>query len=279
MENKPSKEHSVSQEVINDIYESFLTTICVEIASDMHRFAKTGVLPYSQLVVSKRKHHLEYAKNPNQSKAVTEPQEHPETAEGVKELEEENADTNNGYKDGVLVGAQMQTASIDEPRASSPSNMLIIEESTIKRRNMLQNSNAAIEKEEVALSISSAAFGISPVEDNDGAKDSKLDVSGNMNETATIDHDMNNYSVTVNVHNADESRRDEETSSATMTCNDASAASFEKQEIASSRSNHSALDIYGRIPPKEPKITSTICLLCGRSVSAMRFAPHLDKCK
>ena len=39
--------------------------------------------------------------------------------------------------------------------------------------------------------------------------------------------------------------------------------------------NHT--DIWGRIPPKEPK-QNVECRICGRQVSALRFAPHLDKC-
>jgi len=38
-----------------------------------------------------------------------------------------------------------------------------------------------------------------------------------------------------------------------------------------------ANDIWGRLPPKEP-LSTEICTLCGRNVSALRFAPHLDKC-
>ena len=37
------------------------------------------------------------------------------------------------------------------------------------------------------------------------------------------------------------------------------------------------LDIWGRIPPKEPK-QLCLCQICGRQVSTLRFAPHLDKC-
>jgi hypothetical protein len=39
--------------------------------------------------------------------------------------------------------------------------------------------------------------------------------------------------------------------------------------------NH--LDIWGRIPAKEPK-QNCECQLCGRHVSTLRFASHLDKC-
>jgi hypothetical protein len=39
--------------------------------------------------------------------------------------------------------------------------------------------------------------------------------------------------------------------------------------------NHS--DIWGRTPPKEPK-QACECKICGRFVSTLRFAPHLDKC-
>jgi len=36
-------------------------------------------------------------------------------------------------------------------------------------------------------------------------------------------------------------------------------------------------DIWGRIPPKEPKLSAT-CPVCSRQISTLRFAPHLDKC-
>jgi hypothetical protein len=39
--------------------------------------------------------------------------------------------------------------------------------------------------------------------------------------------------------------------------------------------NH--LDIWGRVPAKEPK-QNCECQLCGRHVSTLRFASHLDKC-
>jgi Sgf11 (transcriptional regulation protein) len=39
--------------------------------------------------------------------------------------------------------------------------------------------------------------------------------------------------------------------------------------------NH--LDIWGRVPPKEPK-QNVECRICGRMVSASKFAPHLDRC-
>jgi hypothetical protein len=43
----------------------------------------------------------------------------------------------------------------------------------------------------------------------------------------------------------------------------------------SSSSTH--LDIWGRIPPKEPK-DPIVCSVCLRPVNTLRFAPHLDKC-
>ncbi|CAB9508606.1 expressed unknown protein [Seminavis robusta] len=41
--------------------------------------------------------------------------------------------------------------------------------------------------------------------------------------------------------------------------------------------NTAHLDIWGRCNPKEPKEMMD-CLICGRQVNALRFAPHLDKC-
>ena len=45
----------------------------------------------------------------------------------------------------------------------------------------------------------------------------------------------------------------------------------------STKPSTSHLDIWGNMPPKEPKQTC-LCQLCGRHVSASRFAQHLDKC-
>jgi hypothetical protein len=43
------------------------------------------------------------------------------------------------------------------------------------------------------------------------------------------------------------------------------------------RHQQNQLDIWNRIPPKEPKELAK-CTICDRYVSALRFAPHLDKC-
>ena len=50
-----------------------------------------------------------------------------------------------------------------------------------------------------------------------------------------------------------------------------------KTQVLDTNPRDSSLDIWGRIPPKEPKFTVN-CQNCGKSVSAIRFAPHLDKC-
>jgi hypothetical protein len=49
------------------------------------------------------------------------------------------------------------------------------------------------------------------------------------------------------------------------------------EEQPASQQTITHLDIWGKMPPKEPKQTCA-CRLCGRHVSALRFAPHLDKC-
>lgn len=52
----------------------------------------------------------------------------------------------------------------------------------------------------------------------------------------------------------------------------------EKSQTMTTRGHAMAAhDIWGRIPPKEPKATSA-CPVCSRQVSTLRFAPHLDKC-
>lgn len=48
-------------------------------------------------------------------------------------------------------------------------------------------------------------------------------------------------------------------------------------QSAENSGRDSSYDIWGRIPSKEPK-TTVKCQNCGKNVSAIRFAPHLDKC-
>jgi Sgf11 (transcriptional regulation protein) len=43
------------------------------------------------------------------------------------------------------------------------------------------------------------------------------------------------------------------------------------------RNTSLSVDIWGRIPPKEPKAAAK-CPVCSRHISTLRFAPHLDKC-
>mmetsp|Transcript_21963 Transcript_21963/g.26110 ORF Transcript_21963/g.26110 Transcript_21963/m.26110 type:complete len:177 (+) Transcript_21963:106-636(+) len=47
--------------------------------------------------------------------------------------------------------------------------------------------------------------------------------------------------------------------------------------VTRNASNNSLVDVWGRILPKEPKKTVK-CLHCGKGLSALRFAMHLDKC-
>lgn len=47
--------------------------------------------------------------------------------------------------------------------------------------------------------------------------------------------------------------------------------------VTRNASNNSLVDIWGRVLPKEPKKTVK-CLHCGKCLSALRFAMHLDKC-
>lgn len=51
----------------------------------------------------------------------------------------------------------------------------------------------------------------------------------------------------------------------------------QQQEHQQQQQHPVGADIWGRIPPKEPKIMPK-CDICGRQVSALRFAVHLDKC-
>lgn len=44
-----------------------------------------------------------------------------------------------------------------------------------------------------------------------------------------------------------------------------------------SNSSNNGGDVWGRVPPKEPKITAE-CHVCRRQVNALRFAVHLGKC-
>ncbi|EKU21621.1 hypothetical protein NGA_2025900, partial [Nannochloropsis gaditana CCMP526] len=46
---------------------------------------------------------------------------------------------------------------------------------------------------------------------------------------------------------------------------------------AKASANGNSFDIYGRVPPKEPRYNFQ-CSACARSVSVLRYAPHLDKC-
>lgn len=58
--------------------------------------------------------------------------------------------------------------------------------------------------------------------------------------------------------------------------NSSTAATANKTPVTRQQTN--SLDIWGRCPPKEPKEAAAACPICQRSLSTLRFAPHLDKC-
>ena len=41
----------ITEQAIQEVCESFITSICVEVACDMHRIAKTGEIPYSEILI------------------------------------------------------------------------------------------------------------------------------------------------------------------------------------------------------------------------------------
>lgn len=44
-------DEEVTEHAIQDICESFITSLCIEVACDMHRAAKTGEIPYSEILI------------------------------------------------------------------------------------------------------------------------------------------------------------------------------------------------------------------------------------
>lgn len=57
----------------------------------------------------------------------------------------------------------------------------------------------------------------------------------------------------------------------------ATATENENQGSSVMTRQQTQLDIWGRLPPKEPEAMID-CPVCKRLVSTLRFAPHLDKC-
>lgn len=202
----------VSQEIFNDIYEAALTSICIDIASDMHRCAKTGLLPYSQCVRRK-----------------------------------------------VPVAAHLTSASPTKDTVAS-----------LHVKNEMQHDA----RDNLFDSVPSKSPTLEPNVQDPTTDNTSVEVSGTIGTRTTTeiiegDSDPTTTAIQYGIASSD-------------TMGLLPTSHPEKQEVpictTTPSLRSSSYDIYGRIPPKEPKITSTICLLCGRSVSAIRFAPHLEKC-
>lgn len=263
----------VSQTVLNDIYEAALTSICIEIASDMHRFAKTGVLPYSQLVIPKRKcktstsNTVVESSSSNTAVAAVLPAEQPSKVKD--ELEDSCDKTLFRRNEGDSYDDAVRPKSPEEPKDTTA----IVDGSLVDTCN----------KSESFIS-SFLQVGDSTTTTTSSSNASLL--SGTVQSTCTRMSDATAEEIPTGVlplAGSNIRRRSFTTSSVGEEYATAATSALERHGVAavststpSARS--SSYDIYGRIPPKEPKITSTICLLCGRSVSAIRFAPHLEKC-
>jgi hypothetical protein len=245
----------VSQEIFHEIYEAAVTTICIEIASDMHRCAKTGLLPYSQCVIPTAKRrkvplashrtsisppkepvaslHVETEMSPDARDHVFDSRtsKSPTWESTVPDL---TTDTTMGEVSGTSIGTRTTTIEIAESDSCPNTTAIhygitVSSDTTEHERTVLHpeygGSRTTSQRRRTpttTLGEESYAMGLLPT--------SHLDK-----------HDVPICTTTPSLRS-------------------------------------SSYDIYGRIPPKEPKITSTICLLCGRSVSAIRFAPHLEKC-
>jgi len=234
----------VSQDILNDIYEAALTSICIEIASDMHRCAKTGLLPYSHCVIPKRRK-VPVAPSTSSSSSNTEG-----TNLGL-------SSNNNNNNNNAAVSLHVENETQRDARDRSPVRGGDWFDAVPSKSPLVEpkaNNNNSFNY------TSGQVFGIA-------TETRKRETTEGESSTST----------TVVKHaTTSDTTEEERTVLQTSSNPEKHEASISSTTTPSVRS--SSYDIYGRIPPKEPKITSTMCLLCGRSVSAIRFAPHLEKC-
>jgi hypothetical protein len=266
----------VSQDILNDIYEAALTSICIEIASDMHRCAKTGLLPYSHCVIPKRRK-VPVAPSTSSSSSNTEG-----TNLGL-------SSNNNNNNNNAAVSLHVENETQRDARDRSPVRGGDWFDAVPSKSPLVEpkaNNNNSFNY------TSGQVFGIATEtrkrETTEGESSTSTTV---VKHATTSDTTEEERTVLQSADGGASSTSQRRRRSGTTIIGDDSAAIVvqptssnpEKHEASISSTTtpsvrSSSYDIYGRIPPKEPKITSTMCLLCGRSVSAIRFAPHLEKC-
>jgi hypothetical protein len=264
----------VSQEILNDIYEAALTSICIEIACDMHRCAKTGLLPYSQCVIPKRRKvpavsdavstvdstegtNLGLSSNNNNDNAVV-------SLQVEQEIPHDTRDRSS-VRGGDWFDAMQSKSPTLEPKANNNNNNF-----NCTSRLVSGTTTVARKRETTEGDRSTSATVVKYGTTSDATEEERTVLQPDGGASSTSQRRRTSGTTIIG---------DESASIVLLP----TTSNPEKHEASISTTTtpsvrSSSYDIYGRIPPKEPKITSTMCLLCGRSVSAIRFAPHLEKC-
>lgn len=263
MNNHPKATFPAEEAAAKNIYDHILSKIIVEVTCGFHRAAKTGVLPYSNIMAG----------------SVVDRSVSDDAAMHGRVSKEGGVVKDDGNIQSEINGGDSSAAG-DRPHPGVDTT----------RKNDIEALTKKTEEVESHASSTGEAEG--KVQDGKGHKVSNnIQVVGNGNSTESDDkvvgHCDGNDAKKRKLQFSD-GQQSAAGSTSTNTGISAKIGSIPSRYITNKNvpatANSSAIlpkahtDIYGRTPGKEPKYTIPCPNNCGRRLSSIRLAQHLEKC-
>ena len=257
--NDQNSNTALKEKIVQSIYNHLVSKVCIDVTSNIHELIKTGEISMIEMIepFTRQELYPELYTNCNdeqiQEKLNQYSTEIPPTSNYWKryhkrrrlllEQQQQQEEENEAEQE------QKEEESKDIVMASTNTNEQPADESGMPAASVKNQTQSNVD-EAVAGTATNAT-----VNDTTAAVAAVASTSSEAEATAA------------------------DTTRTTTTTTSASTSTMQTRQSTSGSSSNSTnqVDIWGRIPSKEPKY-NVECRICGRMVSALRFAPHLDKC-
>lgn len=267
--------------VVESIYKILMETMCRDVAVGMHKLIKTGaddMVPSSWKLFSG-------------TKVPTRRELYPELYNSNESATSSNSNNSDEEKDRIAGSGEGDDAKTNQGSVSSTKGMtdeeikevldkyaVDLPSSSFLPASRKRRTRGIAEEEEKRRLLSKIR---KEKENNYKDSDDEDDEETNTNDDEDEDEDDEDFKMD-DEDDDDEKKTRKGRSLSSSSINDVPVASLPTSEGApestTTKNTLTQLDIWGKMPAKEPKNRLCRCRLCGRLISTSRFASHLDKC-
>jgi len=227
------------------IYDELLTKIIIEVTCGLHRAAKTGVLPYSDVMAGS------VVRKKRQSK---DERDDPEHDDADAKLGTAKVNGGIGATAAVVADVVARDGADEESNASEKE----VSANANTEENKLE-SRLLVDVDESKSGSSSKKRKLEKLKANCEEKKAASTEMGGISKNSENNTKANGVDISIGNSNKHNNKNNNNTNS------------------SNNDSGKPDLDIWGRPLQKEPKYQVT-CPNCGRNASVPRFTQHLEKC-